>query len=86
MHIPHPVTAVRSAVVSTFTNQFVPRLAISLILTGLDGSVLAATLPVVYAASASLPWLLIGFTCLIFGLLATLARVWFLTFRYRRLE
>jgi hypothetical protein len=86
MHIPLPIAAVRSAVVSTLTNQFVRRLAISLVLTGFDGSVLAATLPAVYAASAYLPWLAIGFACLIFGLLATLARVWFLTFRYRRLE
>ncbi len=86
MQIPHPIAAVRAAVVSTFTNQFLRRLAISLILTGFDGSVVAATLPVVSAASAYLPWLAIGFTCLIFGLLATLARVWFLTFKFRRLE
>jgi hypothetical protein len=76
---------VRSAVVTTFPNQFARRFAISALLTGFDGSVLVAVLPTAREASKYVPWLAAVFAVLALGLIATLARTWFLTFRERNL-
>jgi heme/copper-type cytochrome/quinol oxidase subunit 4 len=61
-------------------------LAISALLTGFDVSVLLAVLPTIREASKYVPWLATVFAVLVFGLIATLARTWFLTFRDRDLE
>ena len=82
----YPFAAVRSAVVSIFPNQFIRRLAISALLTGFDVSVLLAVLPTIREASKYVPWLATVFAVLVFGLIATLTRTWFLTFRDRDLE
>ena len=83
MRYPYPFTVVRSAVVSILTNQFARRLTISVLLTGFDGSVLLAVLPTVREASEYIPGLATGFAVLVFGLVVTLVRTWFLTFRDR---
>lgn len=78
--------AVRSAVVDLFTNEFFRRLTTSVLLTGFNGSVLFAVLPTIREASKDIPWLTTVFTVLVFGLIATLARTWYLTFRHRNLK
>jgi hypothetical protein len=78
----YPVAAVRAAAVSTFTNQYVRRLLVALLLTGFDGSVLLTAGRDVYEAASLMPWLVFG--VLVVGLLFTLGRVWLLTFRVRR--
>ena len=55
------VAAVRSAVVSIFTNQFIWKLAISALLTGFDASVLVTAAQAVYEVRNDLPWMAIGF-------------------------
>jgi hypothetical protein len=79
-----PFTAVRSAVVSTFANQFTRRFAIAALLTGFDGSVLVTSGQAVFDAFNEAPWLTIAFAFAAFGLLLTLGRIWFLTLRVAR--
>jgi hypothetical protein len=80
----HPVTAVRAAAVSTFTNQYVRRLLVAILLTGFDGSVLLTAGRNVYEAATLMLWLAFVFGVLVVGLLFTLGRVWLLTSRVRR--
>jgi hypothetical protein len=86
MRYRYSFAVVRSAVVSIFSNQFIRRFAISVLLTGFDGSVLLAVLPTARAASEYVPWLATVYAVLVLGLTATLARTWILTFRGRNLE
>jgi len=79
-----PFTAVRTAAVSTLTNQYVRRLLFSILLTGFDGSVLLSVGRTVYEAAPLMPWLAFVFVVLVSGLLFTLGRVWLLTYRARR--
>jgi hypothetical protein len=81
-----PLAAVRSAVVSTFTNQFIRRFAISALLTGFDGSVLITSGQAVFDAFNEAPWLTVVFVLAAFGLLLTLGRIGFLTFRQARID
>lgn len=81
MRYPSPFAVVGSAVVSILTNQFARRLTISVLLTGFDGSVLFAVLPIIGEAAKVAPGLAIVFAVLVIGLAATLTRTWFLTFR-----
>jgi hypothetical protein len=80
------VAAVRSAVVSIFTNQFIWKFALSALLTGFDGSVLVTAGQAVYEVRNDLPWLAIGFVFTAIALLVTLGRIWFLTFRQARVD
>jgi len=80
------VAAVRSAVVSIFTNQFIWKLAISASLTGFDASVLVTAAQAVYEVRKDLPWMAIGFVFTAIALLVTLGRIWFLTFRQARVD
>ncbi len=86
MRISYPVAAARSAVVSTFTNQFVRNLLAAVLLTGFDGSVLVLSGQTVYAALAEAPWLAVAFVFAAFGLIVTLARIWVLTIGQARVE
>jgi hypothetical protein len=81
-----PLAAVRSAVVSTFANQFIRRFAIAALLAGFDGSVLVTSGLVVLDAVHEAPWLALAFVFAAFGLLLTLGRIWFLTFREARVD
>lgn len=73
----------RAVVTPTLSRQFVRRLAISLLLTGFDTSTLVVAGPSAYRSSLASPLVAATFAVLIFGLLASLARVWLLTFRGR---
>jgi hypothetical protein len=86
MRYRYSFAVVRSAVFSIFSNQFIRRFAISALLTGFDGSVLLAVLPTAREASKYVPWLATVFAVLVLGIVATLARTWFLTFRERNVE
>jgi hypothetical protein len=79
-----PLAAVRSAVVSTFANQFIRRFVISALLTGFDGSVLITSGQAVFDAYNEAPWLMVAYVVAALGLLLTLGRAWFLTFRQVR--
>ena len=86
MRNPNPVAAVRSAVVSTLTNQYVRRLLLSMLFTGFDGSVLLTAGRYVYEAAPLEPWLAFAFAALAVGLLITLGRLWLLTLRTARIS
>ena len=81
-----PLAAVRSAVGSTFANQFIRRFAIAALLTGFDGSVLVTSGLAVFDAFHEAPWLALAFVFAAVGLLLTLGRIWFLTFRQARVD
>ncbi len=81
-----PLAAVRSAVVSTFANQFIRRFAIAALLTGFDGSVLVTSGLAVFGAFHEAPWLALAFVFAAVGLLLTLGRIWFLTFGQAHLD
>lgn len=81
-----PVAAVRSAIVSTFTNRFIRNVAISTLFTGFDGSVLISSGQAVYDARNDAPWLAVVFVFVAFTLLVTLGRIWFLTLRRVRVR
>ena len=81
-----PLAAVRSAVVSTFANQFIRRFAIAALLTGFDCSVLETSGLAVFDAVHEAPWLALAFVFAAFGLFLTLGRMWFLTFRQARVD
>jgi hypothetical protein len=78
-----PITAARDAIVSMFSKQFILRFAISLLLTGVDADVVLTFAPSVFTALLNAPILRAAFAILILGLIASLARMWFLTFRGR---
>jgi hypothetical protein len=78
-----PITAARAAIVPTFSKQFILRFAISLLLTSADADVILTLAPSVFSALFNAPILRAAFAILIFGLIVSLARMWFLTFRDR---
>jgi hypothetical protein len=78
-----PITAARAAIVPTFPKQFILRFAISLLLTSADADVILTFAPSVFSAIVNAPILRAAFAILILGLIASLARMWFLTFRDR---
>jgi hypothetical protein len=80
----HPADAVRSSVTSALTNPFTRSLMISMLMTGFDGSVLIVAGRYVLDAFNEVPWLAVAFCFAAIGLLLTLARIWFLTFRLAR--
>jgi hypothetical protein len=55
-------------------------------MTGFDGSVLFAVLRSISEASKYIPGLAMVFVVLVIGLVVTLARMWFLTFRHTNPE
>jgi uncharacterized membrane protein YeiB len=73
----------RAVVAPTFSRQFIRRFAISLLLTGFDTGTLVVAGPSAYRSSLASPLVAAIFAVLFFGLFASLARVWFLTFRTR---
>jgi hypothetical protein len=79
----HPITAARAAIVPTFSKQFILRFAISLLLTSADADVILTFAPSVFSALFNAPILRAAFAILILGLIVSLARMWFLTFRDR---
>src|ERR1039457_4370338 len=78
-----PITAARAAIVPTFSKQFILRFAISLLLTSADADVILTFAPFVFSALFNAPILRAALAILILGLIASLARMWFLTFRDR---
>jgi hypothetical protein len=78
-----PITAARAAIVPTFSKQFILRFALSLLLTSADADVILTFAPSVFSALLNAPILRAAFAILIIGLIASLARMWFLTFRDR---
>jgi hypothetical protein len=79
MRYPYSLAAVRSVAVSTLTNQFVRRLLLSIMITGFDGSVLITAGQAVLTVASEAPWMTAAFSTLSLLMLATLARIWFLT-------
>ena len=78
-----PITAARAAIVPMLSKQFILRFVISLLLTGVDADVVLTFAPSVFTALFNAPILRAAFAILILGLIASLARMWFLTFRDR---
>ncbi|MGA3374024.1 MAG: hypothetical protein ABSC48_19980 [Terracidiphilus sp.] len=78
-----PITAARAAIVPMFSKQFILRFAISLLLTGVDADVVLTFASSVFRALFNAPILRASFAILILGLIASLARMWFLTFKDR---
>ena len=78
-----PITAARAAIVPMSSKQFILRFAISLLLTGVDADVVLTFAPSVFTALFNAPILRAAFAILILGLIASLTRMWFLTFRDR---
>jgi len=79
----HPITAVRATIVPTVSRQFILRFVISLLLTSADADVILTFAPSVFSALFNAPILRAAFAILILGLIVSLARTWFLTFRDR---
>ncbi len=82
----YPAFAVRSAVTSALTHQFTRNLMISILMTGFDGSVLITVGRSVLDAFDEAPWLAVAFGMAATGLLMSLGRIWFLTFRLARAD
>jgi hypothetical protein len=80
----YSANAARSAVTSALTNPFTRSLMISMLMTGFDASVLIVAGRYVLDAFNEVPWLAVAFCFAAIGLLLTLARIWFLTFRLAR--
>jgi len=78
-----PITVARAAIVPTFSKQFVLRFVLSLLFTSADADVILTFAPSVFSAIVNAPILRAAFVILILGLIASLARIWFLTFRDR---
>lgn len=77
------MAAARVVVAPTVSRRFIRWFVVSLLLTGFDASTLIVAGPSAYRSSLASPLVAATFAVLIFGLLASLARVWFLTFRTR---
>ncbi len=77
------IAVARVVVAPTVSRRFIRRFVVSLLLTGFDASTLVVAGPSAYRSSLASPLVAVTFAVLIFGLLASLARVWFLTFRTR---
>ena len=82
----YPAFAVRSAVTSALTNQFTRNLMISILMTGFDGTVLITAGRNVLDAFNEAPWLAAALGSAAAGMLMTLGRMWFLTFRNARAD
>jgi hypothetical protein len=78
MRHPSPIAAVRSVAVSTFSNQLVQRILLSILLTGFDGSVLISTGQSALSVASEAPWITVAFLLTSVLILATLARIWLL--------
>jgi hypothetical protein len=78
-----PITTVRAAIVPTFSMQFILRFAFSLLLTSADADVILTFAPSLFSVLFNARILRAAFAILILGLIASLARMWFLTFRDR---
>ena len=78
-----PIAAARAAIDPMFSKHFILRFAISLLLTGVDADVVLTFAPSVFTVHFNAPILRAAFAILILGLIASLARMWFLTFRGR---
>ena len=78
-----PITAARAAIVPTFSKQFILRFSLSLLFTSADADVILTFTPTAFSALFNAPILRAAFAILILGLIVSLARMWFLTFRDR---
>lgn len=78
-----PITVARAAIVPMLSKRFILRLAISLLLTGVDADAVLSVAPSMFTALLNAPILCAAFAILILGLIASLAHMWFLTFRNR---
>jgi hypothetical protein len=78
-----PISSARAAIVPKLSKEFILRFAISLLLAGVDADVVLTFAPSVFTALFNAPILRAAFAILILGLIASLARMWFLTFRGR---
>jgi hypothetical protein len=78
-----PIAAARAAIVPMFSKHFILRFAISLLLTGVDAEVVLTFVPSVFTSLLHAPILRAALAILILGLIVSLARMWFLTFRDR---
>ena len=84
MPTPPPSTSLDSeSGYETASNQFIRRFAASILLTGVNAGVILTFSPSVFSDSFNAPILRTAFAILILGLIASLARMWFLTFRDR---
>ena len=77
------ITAARAAIVPTFSRQFILRFAISLLLTSADADVILTFAPSVFSALFNAPIRRAAFAILILGMIVSLVRMWFLTFKGR---
>jgi len=82
----YSVFPVRSAATSALTNQFTRNLMISILMTGFDGSVVITAGRSVLDAFDEAPWLAVAFGLAATGLVVTLGRMWYLTFRHARAD
>jgi hypothetical protein len=78
-----PIAAARASIVPMFSRRFILRVAISLLLTGVDADVVLTFAPSVFTSILHAPVLRAAFAILILGLIVSLARMWFLAFRDR---
>jgi hypothetical protein len=77
------IAAARAPFVHKLSNQFIRRFAASILLTGVNAGVMLTFSPSVFSDSFNAPILRTAFAILILGLIASLALMWFLTFRDR---
>jgi hypothetical protein len=78
-----PTSSARAAIVPMFSKQFILRFAISLLLTGVDADLVLTFASSLFTSLLHAPILRAAFAILLFGLIVSLARMWFLTFRDR---
>ena len=81
MSVARLVAPVLPPFVPAISSSFIHRFAVSLLMTGADASIVSIYAPSVFSGSFNLPIFRAAFTILILGLTASLARMWFLTFR-----
>jgi hypothetical protein len=75
-----PISSARAAIRPMFSNRFILRFAISLLLTAVDADVVLTIVPSVFTTLFHVPVLRADLAILILGLIVSLARMWFLTF------
>jgi hypothetical protein len=78
-----PISSARAAIRPMFSKRFILRFAISLLLTGVDADVVLTIVPSVFTSLLHAPFLRAALAILILGLIVSLARMWFLTFKDR---
>jgi hypothetical protein len=76
-----PILTAPARLNPAISTLFIRRLAVSLLMTGADASIVVIFAPSVFADPASPLILRAAFTLLILGLAASLAQMWVLTFR-----